>query len=215
MPDKTFLSLAVNVPICSFRKGFAREYLETERVPPPSTIYGFLLSLVGEEDRERYLGTQFAYAGFSEPQISVVLRTVWRMKDAKIPPGSENNRRPDFQEILTDVKIGIWMKFGELANRVKTVGKDFSQLSRFGGLSLGESRDLVNDIVWEPAFCSEKCSWVTSDPKGDLPLPIWVDHVGSKNTIWGRYKLIQGSPEAPKAEDPRWITIIKSVALNL
>lgn len=209
MQEETCVSLSVNVPICSFRKGFAREYLETEEIPPPSTIYGFLLSLVGEEDREKYLGSQFAYARFGEPQISAVLRTVWRIKDAKISPGSGNNRRPDFQEILSDVKIGIWMKHGELANRVKTLRRDFSQLSRFGGLSLGESRDLVNDVVWDPVFPSGKCSWVTSDPKGDLPLPIWVDHVGSKNTIWGRFRLIFGSPEVPSTEDPRWITIAR------
>lgn len=214
MPNGVFASVLVNVPVCSFRKGFAREYLETEDIPPPSTIYGFLLSLVGEEDRGKYVGTQLAYASFCEPQISVVLRTVWRVKDKKIPPGSGNNRRPDFQEILTDVKIGIWLKPGDLANRVIAVGKDFFRLSRFGGLSLGESRDLVNDVVWEPAYGSEKCFWVTTDPKGDLSLPIWVDHVGSKNTLWGRFKVIQGLPESPQAEnDSRWITMIKSTAI--
>jgi CRISPR-associated Cas5-like protein len=41
------LGLRVTVPIACFRKGMAREYLETEMLPPPATCYGFLLSLVG------------------------------------------------------------------------------------------------------------------------------------------------------------------------
>jgi len=43
------LGIRVTVPIACFRKGLAREYLETEPLPPPATCYGFLLSLVGEE----------------------------------------------------------------------------------------------------------------------------------------------------------------------
>jgi CRISPR-associated Cas5-like protein len=50
---------------CSFRKGSAREYLETEEVPPPTTVYGFLLSLVGKEERLAYAGTGLAYAVLS------------------------------------------------------------------------------------------------------------------------------------------------------
>ena len=43
------LGIYVTVPIASFRKGFAQEYLETEQIPPPATCYGFLLSLVLQE----------------------------------------------------------------------------------------------------------------------------------------------------------------------
>ena len=39
------LGVYVSVPIACFRKGLAREYLETEPLPPPATCYGFLLSL--------------------------------------------------------------------------------------------------------------------------------------------------------------------------
>ena len=41
------LGVYVTVPVACFRKGLAREYLETEPLPPPATCYGFLLSLVG------------------------------------------------------------------------------------------------------------------------------------------------------------------------
>ena len=41
------LGIYVSVPVACFRKGLAREFLETEALPPPATCYGFLLSLVG------------------------------------------------------------------------------------------------------------------------------------------------------------------------
>ena len=48
------IGLKVTVPIACFRKGMSRQYLETESIPHPSTCYGFLLSLVGETERERH-----------------------------------------------------------------------------------------------------------------------------------------------------------------
>ena len=56
------ISLMVSVPFCSFRKPYAREFFETERIPPPATVYGFLLSLIGEED--------LAFLGSTEPVVS-------------------------------------------------------------------------------------------------------------------------------------------------
>ena len=52
------LGVYVTVPVACFRKGLAREYLETEPLPPPATCYGFLLSLVGETDRRRHVGVR-------------------------------------------------------------------------------------------------------------------------------------------------------------
>ncbi len=57
------IGVYVSVPVACFRKGFAREYLETEVLPPPATCYGFLLSLVGETER---IGTSVA----AWPQLS-------------------------------------------------------------------------------------------------------------------------------------------------
>ena len=95
MHDNRGISLLVTIPVCGFRKGFAREYLETEQAPPPSTVYGFLLSLVGEEDRSMYLNSRISYALLRKPELSVVLRTSWRIKDKKTPMGVGVNRRPD------------------------------------------------------------------------------------------------------------------------
>jgi CRISPR-associated protein Cas5t len=201
------VSLRLTVPVCGFRKGFAREYFETEETPPPSTLYGFLLSLVGEEDRRRYLGARLAYALLSLPELSLVLRTAWRIKE-KSPPGLGSNRRPDYQEILTGLELGIWVGPGELAQRLKEAAANPQAIVRYGGLSLGESRDLINDLDWFPAWPKREALWLAADPQGDLPLPLWVDHVGSKGTIWEQFRLAPGELTEPPVSDPRWITIV-------
>lgn len=200
------LRLGLKVPVCSFRKGFAREYFETEEAPPPSTLYGFLLSLVGEEDRHRYVGSRLACALLTEPALSLVLRTVWRIKE-KSPPGLGTNRRPDFQEILSGLEIGLWVGAGELSDRLQDAAANPHNISRYGGLSLGESKDLINDIDWFPEWQQKEALWLSTDSQGDLPLPLWVDHVGSKNTVWGQFRLWPGTLTEPPPGDPRWITI--------
>ena len=47
------LCLFVDVPMSSFRPMWSREYQETYPAPPPSTIYGMLLSLIGVERKEK------------------------------------------------------------------------------------------------------------------------------------------------------------------
>src|SRR5208337_710903 len=115
------LGLRVTVPIACFRKGLAREYLETEPLPPPSTCYGFLLSLVGETRRPRHAGCRVAPVLLNRPEQSVVLRTVWRVK--KTPLGSSGNTRPDYQQLLSPVELVIWLDSGNEigpTNRLET-----------------------------------------------------------------------------------------------
>ncbi len=52
------IALKVEVPIACFRQSRAREYIETYPVPPPSTVYGMLLSLLGEVDRYKHCGVK-------------------------------------------------------------------------------------------------------------------------------------------------------------
>src|SRR5215831_3295667 len=101
------LGVYVTVPVACFRKGLAREYLETEALPPPSTCYGFLLSLVGETNRRRHIGCRVAPVLVSRPLTSVVLRTVWRVK--RTPLGSPGNTRPDYQQLLSSIELVLWL----------------------------------------------------------------------------------------------------------
>ncbi len=200
------INLRVSVPVCSFRKPYAREYLETERVPPPATVYGFLLSLVGEEDRYEYIGTKLALAITCAPAVSTVLRTAWHVKNRKVSPGTGSNRRPDYQEVLTGLQIGVWVLDGALAQRLRA-SQSPENITRYGGLCLGESRDLVDEVVFSPSWSEQQARWLVRDDRGEYPLPVWVDHVGSKGTRWGQFRLHEAALQQPREGDPRWITI--------
>lgn len=56
----TPLILYLDVPFATFRESHAREMGKTYPVPPPATVYGMLLSLVGETDVYRHCGVELA-----------------------------------------------------------------------------------------------------------------------------------------------------------
>lgn len=200
------VGLYISVPVASFRVPRAREYFETFPCPPPATTYGMLLSMVGEVDRRAHEGAEIAIALLSEPSYSVVLRTLWRVKDSKQGPGLGNNRRPDFQELLTDTRLAIWVRKGateqarnSLASRVQEALQIPSRVSRFGGLSLGESTHLVDEVTMLTKTGLAGRLLMAEDD-GDLSLPIWPDHVGSA-TRWGQYRLSADAELSHNAPD--------------
>jgi CRISPR-associated protein Cas5t len=183
------IGLYVTVPVACFRKGLAREYLETESLPPPATCYGFLLSLVGETNRHRHIGCRVVPVLINKPSTSVVLRTVWRVK--KTPLGSSGNTRPDYQQLLTGIELLVWMDSSNeegsgLEARVRLALTNPEEISRFGGLCLGESTHLVDEVTLiekvKPRLTDRIGRSFLIAPKGRLTLPIWVDHVGSAGT---------------------------------
>ena len=205
------IALCVEVPITGFRQSRAREYAETYPVPPPSTVYGMLLSIVGEMDRYKHCGTRLAIAMLSEPAQSTVIRTFRRFKKKEISDPS--NARPDYQELLTDIQFILWVNAGAdaaqptLQERLQIAFTHPEHIDRFGGLCLGESRDLVNAITLLPnTYHSETLRWLVQDEDGLLTLPYWVDHVGSRGTRWLRYSL-QGVSEQLQPPDSAWTEI--------
>jgi CRISPR-associated protein Cas5t len=190
------LGIRITVPIACFRKGLAREYLETEALPPPSTCYGFLLSLVGETRRSRHVGCRVAPVLVNRPERSVVLRTLWRVK--KVPLGSPGNTRPDFQQLLSPVEVVMWLDSTNeagpapnLEERVRSALENPSTVNRFGALFLGESSHLVDEVQPLEQYLQSRRgqerqqlrgqAYLLAD-KGRLTLPVWVDHVGSAGT---------------------------------
>ncbi len=188
------IGLFVSVPVACFRMPRAREYFETFPCPPPSTVFGMLLSMVGETERQVHEGAELAISLLSEPAYSVVLRTLWRVKSKTSGLGMGTNRRPDFQELLTDIRLAIWIRRGAnekseicLAERVQSALSNPSSVSRFGGLSLGESTHLVDSV----SRLDEKYiegNVLMCEEEGDMSLPIWPDHVGS-DTGWNQFRL--------------------------
>jgi CRISPR-associated protein Cas5t len=189
------ISLYISVPVACFRAPRAREYFETFPCPPPSTVYGMLLSMVGEVNRRIHEGAEIAIAMLSEPAYSVVLRTLWRVKGRNEGLGLGNNRRPDFQELLTDVRLAVWVRKGKcervdrsLTTRLQAAINQPDSVARFGGLSLGESTHLVDEV----ALLSQQSvrgQLLVAEDDGDLSLPVWPDHVGAA-TRWGQYCLV-------------------------
>jgi len=213
------VALRVHVPVASFRRPYAREYWESYPVAPPSTVYGMLLSLVGEVDRLRHISARVAVARLREAEVSRVLRTFYRWKDRQIT--SDKNRTPDWQELLTDVRLAVWVADGNdepavadagtLRQRVQRALDAPDVLTRFGGLCLGESTHLV-DEVWplevhppDEARGERRDQLIPADD-GDLTLPVWPDHVGSRGTRWGRYRLKACCPDA--SVEPAHFTVI-------
>lgn len=210
------IGIYLSVPVAGFRVPHAREYFETLPVPPPSTVYGMLLSLVGEEDRCRHQGAELAIAILSQPALSVVLRTTWRIRDKKQGPGMGRNRRPDFQELLSGLRLAIWLRPGQeagetpsLFQRVGDVLANPAVSRRFGALALGESTHLVDELR---RLCPDDLTNarpLLDDPDGDLSLTIWPNHVGSRGTAWGQYRLSE-SMLGVEPPERAWITICRS-----
>ncbi len=199
------IGVRVTVPIACWRKGHAREYLETESIPPPATCYGALLSLVGETDGARHAGVRISVGVVCAPEKSVVLRSLWQIKDRGTPQGVGQNAGPDYQELLTGSVLLLWCdSSGEsgtgphLAQRVIQALTAPASISRFGGWSLGESTHLVNDanLIQEGETPGPSRSFLL-DPAGDLTLPARVDHVGAAGTsyVTGSLVVCDGWPD--------------------
>jgi CRISPR-associated protein Cas5t len=197
------IGLKLELPIASWRRGAAREFLETEVVPPPSTCYGALLSMVGEEDRERHRGCRVTSGVVGAPAKSVVFRSLWQVKNKDAARGTGNNIGPDLEELLTGITVLVWCDGSEEAGsetleaRVRSALAQPESVTRFGGWALGESTHLIDTVSAldsnQPAAGAKV---FVLDPLGPVTLPVWVDHVGSRGTRYavGRLAAIDRAP---------------------
>jgi CRISPR-associated protein Cas5t len=183
------LAVHLAVPVACWRKAHARELLETHEIPPPATCYGALLSFVGESDRERHRGVRVTSGLIGIPQRSTVVRTLWRVKSPELPLGTGDNAKPDFQQLLTQADVVIWLDGADelgpqkLEDRVIAAFDRAVDVDRYGGWSLGESTHLVNDAwLLRDATPPAECRTFLLDPIGMMTLPVWVDHVGMSAT---------------------------------
>lgn len=184
--------LYLECPCTSFPRSFARDYKETYLYPPPSTIYGFLLSLVGEEDLMAHLGVKLAIGIIGNtPPISRIMRKQRHHKFSKKHMGtytSSEFSKPNFQELLTDLKIVIKLDSSNESTQVKLDKRvaisllSPEKITRFGGLCLGESWSLVNGIR---NYRTEdgNIKWLFKDNRGLIGLPIWIDRQSTQGTF--------------------------------
>ena len=207
------IGLRVTVPFACWRKAHARELVETEPVPPPATCYGALLSLVGEWDRTRHVGCRVTAGLLNTPRTSTVLRTFWQIKKQRTPQGSGANAGPDFHQLVVNADLVVFCDSGgergggsSLEERLRATLSRTDSVERVGGLSLGESTHLVNDLWLLPdARPPRRCRVFLAVERGRLTLPVWVDHVGFAGTrhVVGDLVELDRAPEAtrvPKIE---------------
>jgi CRISPR-associated protein Cas5t len=185
-------TLYIDCPCTSFPRSFARDYKETYDYPPPSTIYGFLLSLVGESDLTTHVGVKLAIGIIGDtPPISRIVRKQRHHKFSKTHMGTyptSKFSKPNFQELLTDLKIVIKLDSSQesasikLDERVAIALSSPEQITRFGGLSLGESWALINGIRPYREEDGE-IRWFVKDNRGLISLPIWINRQNSRGTF--------------------------------
>ena len=189
------ITLRIEVPYASFRKSYARSFAETYPLPPPATVYGMLLSLVGERFRRRHVGVRLAFAYKRVPQIATTLRKLSRYKYGVPGKQARLGNAPDFIETLCGIDFLCWVdSSGErvtgqtLEQRIVTALTIPASIDRYGVLCLGLSDDAVNDVRLCETIEGE---WyrLVPDNMGAIELPVWVDHVGAANTRWQRYQL--------------------------
>lgn len=184
--------LYLDCPCTSFPRSFARDYKETYRYPPPSTIYGLLLSLVGEVDRMAHVGVKLAIGVIgNDPPISRIVRKQrhhkFGVKHLGTYPTSQFSK-PNHHELLTDLQVAIQIDSSEelaavkLIDRVAIALSTPEQITRFGGLSLGESWALVNGArLYRETDGSIR--WLVKDNRGLIALPVWIDRSTSQGTF--------------------------------
>jgi CRISPR-associated protein Cas5t len=147
------------------------------------------------------VGARVTVTLLNRPPTSVVLRTVWRLKKPTL--GSGGNTRPDYQQLLTEIEMIVWLDSSKeqaghpfLEDRVRQALDPSARrrVNRFGGISLGESTHLVDSVcLLTDALRQElehrsdlagvKPRTYLQAEQGLLGLPVWVDHVGSSGTV--------------------------------
>lgn len=191
------ICIHVECPYASFRKSFARSYAETYVLPPPATVYGMLLSLVGEWQRRWHVGVKLAFAHARLPRVATTLRKLSRYKYGVAKKQEKLGNAPDYVETLCGVDFLCFIDSVDerctgptLEVRVTQAIRTPEQVSRRGVVSIGLSDDAVDSIrlVDESAPPSVWC-WMSPADSGRFELPVWVDHVGAQYTRWRRFDL--------------------------
>lgn len=190
------IALRIEAPYASFRKSYARSFAESYPFPPPATVYGMLLSLVGEHRRARHGGVRLAFAYSGRPLVATTLRKLSRYKYGIAAKQARLGNAPDYVETLCDIRLLCFVDSGEERADLPTLEQRLTEaierpetVTRSGVLCLGLSDDAVDDIVWWRGE-GGPWYWLTPTADGPIELPVWVDHVGSLDTRWRRYRFV-------------------------
>jgi CRISPR-associated protein Cas5t len=197
------MQLYLECPCTSFPRSFARDFKETYRYPPPSAVYGMLLSLVGEVEMLAHVGVKIAIGIIGDaPPISRIVRKQrhhkFSVKHMGTYPTSQFSK-PNHHELLTDLRFVVQIDSTEetatvkLADRVAIALSTPEQITRFGGLSLGESWAMLNGVR-DYREDDGEIRWLIQDKRGLIGLPIWIDRTTTQGTF-ARFTLTESFTE--------------------
>lgn len=230
------ITLRVEVPYASFRKSYARSFAETYPLPPPATVYGMLLSLVGERFRQRHerVRLAFAYRCHQDederrvcgrpclPNIATTLRKLSRYKYGVPGKQSKLGNAPDFIETLCGIEFICWVDSSKekaneddsttgggrkLEDRIVEALQSPASVSRYGVLCLGLSDDAINDVSLCEKTDGEWHRLIRSEA-GTMELPVRVDHVGAAKTRWQRYELEPKALIVSQPAEDQWMEML-------
>jgi CRISPR-associated protein Cas5t len=191
--------IKLDVPVANFRQPDARSYWATYPTPPPSTCYGFLLSLVGERLTERHVGVRVTSGVMTRSNKSVMLKTVHRFKSFD-PKERVKNTTPTYMEMLTNLEVVLFVDSSEEINDGPTLEERVVQaithpetVDRWGCLHLGGTTSIIDDIrVYdELPEGSQPEVYCLSNASAYLTMPVWPDYNRVLETQWVRGKMIR------------------------
>lgn len=134
-----------------------------------------------------------------DPSISRIVRKQRHHKFSRNHMGTyptSKFSKPNHHELLTDLKIAIRLDSTEesapvnLNDRVAIALSHPSQITRFGGLSLGESWAMVNGIR---AYreTDGAIRWLVKDNRGLISLPVWINRETGQG-MFQRFDWLEG-----------------------
>ena len=88
-----------------------------------------------------------------------------------------------------------------LAERVEQAISQPETLKRYGGLALGESTHLIDELRLLRPTDGARGRFLVQDDVGPLTLPVWPDHVGSADTNWLQCRLEERSVLGGPSQD--------------
>jgi CRISPR-associated protein Cas5/DevS len=197
--------IRVSVPECTLRNNRTNQNIVTNTVPEPWRVNNFLLSIIGETDKTKYIGDEVAIAVLKPGEVSKVLRKIRKHKASG--DNSPENSSPENQEVLTGLEFLVAVKDnGNLAPLVASAIAHPESVNRFGVLHFGESRDIVNEVSLVSLGDYPKARWLVKDAEGDYSLPHWIDHSykTSNSTYHDNYSLAEPSSQLP---NEAWVAI--------
>ena len=126
-----------------------------------------------------------------------------------VPYGTELHATR-YQQLLSNVRLVMWIDSSDegnlkesLESRLKTALSPSMRgaIERFGGLSLGESTHLVDEVSlierMDIDARKDKVQLFVVRDRGRYTLPVWVDHVGSAGTRYATGDLEVRDPIIP------------------